>query len=298
MAGVLHAVASRTKFLAVCYKANMDRDATRKLAEQCKTLILKLVSDYPRELSLDAAGALIRCISEDLELFSSECRHELIDCINSKTSRNDIQPSDNIVGQQAVAERAHTSHRKQQLYYIENYFPNSIWRRLISVHVNREMVYLDIAKLLIKLGFTRPEEKFWAHLVGFIQWATEVPMENPYNDRDILKQAWKEAKCSAPWPCAAPIVYPKYPSELMDRYPGIYMRTYVGADVPVRPPLSKNAKLHSLNILKSTTPCRNTKGNSFADLHPEMMLQRYHLVLETMLVFGKLRPQRLRGQLY
>ena len=298
MAGILHAVASRTKFLAVCYKANMDRDATRKLAEQCKTLILKLVSDYPRELSLHDAGALIRCISEDLELFSSECRQELIDCINSKTSRNDIQPSDNIVGQQAVAERAHTRHPKQQLYYIENYFPNCIWRRLISVHVNRELVYLDIAKLLIKLGLTRPEEKFWAHLVGFIQWATEVPMENPYNDRDLLKQAWNEAKCAAPWPCAAPIVYPRYPSELVDTYPGIYMRTYVGADVPVRPPLSKTGKLHSLNILKSTTPCRNTKGNSFADLHPEMMLQRYHLVLETMLVFGKLRPQRLRGQLY
>ena len=112
MAGVLHAVASRTKFLAVCYKANMDRDATRKLAEQCKTLILKLVSDYPRELSLHDAGALIRCISEDLELFSSECRQELIDCINSKTSRNDFQPSGNIDEQQAVAVRAHTRHAK------------------------------------------------------------------------------------------------------------------------------------------------------------------------------------------
>ena len=298
MAGILNAVASRTKFLAVCYKANMDRDATRKLAEQCKTLILKQVSDYPGELSLHDAGALIRCISEDLELFSSECRQELIDCINSKTSRNDIQPSDNIVGQQAVADRAHTRHPKQQLYYIENYFPNCIWRRLISVHVNRELVYLDIAKLLIKLGLTRPEEKCWAHLVGFIQWATEVPMENPYNDRDLLKQAWNEAKCAAPWPCAAPIVYPRYPSDLVDTYPGIYTRAYYGADVPVRPPLSKTGKEHSLTILKSTTPCRNTKGNSFADLHPEMMLQRYHLVLETMLVFGKLRPQRLRGQLY
>ena len=298
MTGILNAVASRTKYLSVCLNANVDRDATMKLAEQNKTLILKLVSDSPRELSLDAAGAMIRCISQDLEMFSPECRQELIDCINSKTSRNDIQLSDNIVGQQAVAERAHTRHPKQQLYYIENYFPNCIWRRLISVHVNRELVYLDIAKLLIKLGFTRPEEKFWAHLVGFIQWATEVPMENPYDDRDILKQAWKEAKCSAPWPCAVPIVYPRYPSDLVDTYPGIYTRTYVGADVPVRPPPSKNAMLHSLNILKSTTPCRNTKGNSFADLHPEMMLQRYHLVLETMLVFGKLRPQRLRGQLY
>ena len=83
---------------------------------------------------------------------------------------------------------------------------------------------------------------------------------------------------------------------LMDRYPGIYMRTYVGADQPVQPPPSKN--MHSLNILKSTTPCRNTKGNVLTDMYPDMMLQRYHLVLETMLVFGKLRPQRLRGQLY
>ena len=298
MTGILNAVASRIKYLAVCLNANVDRDATMKLAEQNKKLILKLVSDYPRELSLDAAGAMIRCISQDLEMFSPECRQELIDCINSKTSRNDMQPFDIIDEQQAAAASAHRRQAKQELFYIENYLTNAIWRRLIASQVNRESVYLDIAKLLIKLGLSRPEEKCWAHLVGFIQWATEVPMENPYNDRDLLKQAWNEAKCAAPWPCAAPIVYPRYPSELVDTYPGIYTRTYIGADVPVRPPLSKTGKLHSLNILKSTTPCRNTKGNSFADLHPEMMLQRYHLVLETMLVFGKLRPQRLRGQLY
>ena len=209
-----------------------------------------------------------------------------------------MQPSDNIDEQQAAAVPILAKPAKQSLYHIENYLTNAIWRRLIAVQVNRESVYLDIAKLLIKLGLSRPEEKCWAYLVGFIQWATEVPMENPYDDRDILKQAWKEAKCSAPWPCAAPIVYPRYPSDLVDTYPGIYTRAYYGADVPVRPPQSKTGKLHSLTILKSTTPCRNTKGNSYADLHPEMMLQRYHLVLETMLVFGKLRPQRLRGQLY
>ena len=298
MTGILNAVASRTKYLAVCLNANVDRDATMKLAEQNKTAILKLVSDYPRELSLDAAGAMIRCISQDLEMFSPECRQELIDCINSKTSRNDMQPFDIIDEQQAAAASAHRRQAKQELFYIENYLTNAIWRRLIAVQVNRESVYLDIAKLLIKLGLSRPEEKFWAHLVGFIQWATEVPMENPYNDRDLLKQAWNEAKCAAPWPCAAPIVYPRYPSELVGTYPGIYTRTYVGADVPVRPPPSKNAMLYCLNILKTTTPCRNTKGSAFMDFPPDLMLQRCHLVLETMLVFGKLRPQRLRGQLY
>ena len=117
MAGILPAVASRTKCSTVCYKANMDRDATRKLAEQCNTLILKLVSDYPRELSLHDAGALIRCISEDLELFSSECRQELIDCINSKTSRNDMQPSDNIDEQQAAAVHTIATPAKQSLLH-------------------------------------------------------------------------------------------------------------------------------------------------------------------------------------
>ena len=298
MTQILNAVASRIKYLAVCLNANVDRDATMKLAEQNKTAILKLVSDYPRELSLDASGALIRCISQDLELFSSECRQELIDCINSKTSRNDMQPFDIIDEQQAAAVPAHRRQAKQELFYIENYLTNAIWRRLIAVQVNRESVYLDIAKLLIKLGLTRPEEKCWAYLVGFIQWATEVPMENPYNERDLLKQVWNEAKFTAPLHCEAPIVYPRYPSMLMDRYPGIYMRTYVGGDQPVKPPPSKNMNMHSLNILKSTTPCRNTKGNVLTDMYPDMMLQRYHLVLETMLVFGKLRPQRLRGQLY
>ena len=100
---------------------------------------------------------------------------------------------------------------------------------------------------------------------------------------------------TVPLHCDAPTDYPKNPSMLMDTHPGIYLRTYAGDDQPIQPPASKN--IHSLNILKTTTGCRNTKTNGFTD-PCNMMLQRYHLALETMLVFGKLRPQRLRGQLY
>mgnify|MGYP003321915408 CR=1 FL=1 len=75
MTQILNAVASRIKYLAVCLKSGcMDHDAAMKVAEQSKTAILKLVSDYPRELSLDTASALIRCISQDMEMFSPECR--------------------------------------------------------------------------------------------------------------------------------------------------------------------------------------------------------------------------------
>ena len=128
MTQILNAVASRIKYLAVCLNSGVDRDATMKVAEQSKTAILKLVSDYPRELSLDAASALIRCISQDLEMFSPEGRLELIDCINSKTSRNDMQPSDNIDEQQAAAVPTLARPAKQQLFYIENYLTNAIWR--------------------------------------------------------------------------------------------------------------------------------------------------------------------------
>ena len=120
-------------------------------------------------------------------------------------------------------------------------------------------------------------------------------MDNPYNDRDILKALWNEAKLNVVLHCDAPTDYPKMPSMLMDTHPDIFLRTYVGDEQPILPPAAKN--IHSLNILKSTTGCRNSKGNGFTD-PCNMILPRYHLALETMLVFGKLRPQRLRGQLY
>ena len=202
---------------------------------------------------------------------------------------------DNIDEQQATDATACVHCNKQSLYHIENYFTPGMWKLLRADQLNREVLYVEIAKFLVQLGLSRPEEKFWGHLVGFIQWANEVPMDNPYNDIDLLKAVWNEAKFTAPLHCEAPIVYPRYPSMLMDRYPGIYMRTYVGADQPIQPPATMN--IHSLNILKTTTGCRNTKTNGFPD-PCNMMLQRHHLALETMLVLGKLCPQRLPGELY
>ena len=121
-------------------------------------------------------------------------------------------------------------------------------------------------------------------------------MDNPYNDRDMLKALWNEAKINMVLHCDGPTEYPVMPTMLIDTHPGVYIRTHARDAQPIRPPVPKS--IHSLNILKTTTPCRNTKGNVLTDMYPDMMLQRYHLVLETMLVFGKLRPQRLRGQLY
>ena len=68
----------------------MSLDAAIKLSQETKTTILKVVCNYPPEISLDTASALIACISEGLELFSPECRQTLIDSIISKTLQSDV----------------------------------------------------------------------------------------------------------------------------------------------------------------------------------------------------------------
>ena len=68
----------------------MSLDAAIKLSQETKTTILKTVSGYTGDISADTASALIACISEDLELFSPECRQALIDSIISKTLQSDV----------------------------------------------------------------------------------------------------------------------------------------------------------------------------------------------------------------
>ena len=153
----------------------MSLDAAIKLSQETKTTILKTVSGYPGDISADTASALIACISEDLEMFSPECRQTLIDSINSKTSRSDMGCSDNSDEQPAAASTVLAGRRKQSLYHIENYLTHAIWKRLRAVPVNREVVYLEIAKLLVQLGLHRLKEKFWGHLFALYNGLPKLP---------------------------------------------------------------------------------------------------------------------------
>ena len=110
------------------------------------------------------------------------------------------------------------------------------------------------------------------------------------NDLDMLKALWNMVLHSD-----APAEYPVMPTMLIDTHPGVYIRTHARDAQPIRPPVPKS--IHSLNILKTTTGCRNTKTNWFPD-PCNMMLQRHHLALEAMLVLGKLCPPRRPGELY
>ena len=267
----------------------MGSKEAHKLSRQTATNIINAISRYPRPISGETANALIACISENSLLFPPECRCALIDSINNKSSHNDIDEQ-----RATVASVFVQTGTRQSLNHIENYLTHTIWKRLRAVHVNREAVFWSIAKLLAKLGLHRPMETFWIHLLNFIQWATDAPMDNPYSDRDTLKALWAEAKSNMVSHCDGPTEYPVMPTTLMETHPHIYLRAYSGNEQPTRPPSTKN--MHSLSVLKATTGCRTTKATVYQD--PSMILQRHHLALEAMLVLGKLCPQRLPGELY
>ena len=275
-------------------RSGMKADAVIRISQQEATNIVNRVSTYPRTISVETASALVNCISEDLEMFSPESRQLLIDSINSKTSRGDNVPFDNSDVQTATVANAAVLREKQSMYHIENYLTQAMWKRLCAVHLNREVVYLEIVKLLVNLGLHRPKEPFWGHLVAFIQWATVIPIDNPSGERDTLKALWSEAKFNMAPMCDGPAEYPAMPSTLMETHPTIYFRAYVGNEQPIRPPPGKD--IFSLNVLKQATGCRSTKTSGFHDR--SMIVQRHHLALETMLVLGKLCQQRLPGELY
>ena len=160
----------------------MSLDTLIKVSKETQTTILNAVSASTCDLSTYTASVLITCISDDLELFNPEGRQALIDSIHSKTRRSDMGCPDNIDEQQATDATACVHCNKQSLYHIENYLTHAIWKRLRADQVNRKVVYLEIAKLLAQLGLSRPQEKFWGHLVGTLQWAMEGRLNHPLRD--------------------------------------------------------------------------------------------------------------------
>ena len=245
----------------------MGSKEAHKLSRQTATNIINAISRYPRPISGETANALIACISENSLFFPPECRCALIDSINNKSSHNDIDEQ-----RATVASVFVQTGPSQSLNHIENYLTHTIWKRLRAVHVNREAVFWSIAKLLAKLGLHRPMETFWIHLLNFIQWATDAPIVEPWNERDTLKALWAQAKSNMPSYCDGPTEYPANPTTLMETHPHIYLRAYVGNEQPIRPPSRKD--IHSLDVLKQTSGCRSTKATVYQD--PSVILQRHH----------------------
>ena len=152
------------------------------------------------------------------------------------------------------------------MYHDENYFTQKIWSKLREHTVNRTMVYLEIGKLLVQLRLQRPQEKFWGHLVGTLQWAMEGRLDNPLKERDALKRMFVQCRAVMKHSIEAPIEYPEEPNTLLEQYPGLFHRSYNGGELPITPPVSLDT--HTLNVLKTTIGCRSTRKFNGAVMTP------------------------------
>ena len=157
------------------------------------------------------------------------------------------------------------------MYYVENYFTQKIWQRLREPNLNRQMVYLEITKLLVQLGLHRPQEKFWGHLVGTLQWAMDGRLSHPLTDRDQLKKLFTQCRAHMNARVDAPTEYPTLPSQLLEEYPALYHRAYTSGEQPILPPSSMD--VHTLNVLKSTIGCRSTRRSIPIPVVTQQMLR-------------------------
>ena len=235
------------------------------IVRDTRTIILNSITNYPHSIPVETASALISCVVEDGDLFDLQDRCAIVESVNAKTCQNDHVPT---VADQRGNDRF-TNEKllpRQSMYHVENYFTQKIWSKLREHNVNRSMVYLEIAKLLVQLGLQRPQEKFWGHLVGTLQWAMEGRLHNPLHERDALKRMFVQCRTLMNAKTEAPIEYPKEPNILLEQYPGLYHRSYVGGDLPIVPPTSLD--VHTLNVLKTTIGCRSTRKFNGAVITP------------------------------
>ena len=173
MATLLPTVQARINHLRCCKNAGMGGDAYLKCVREATQIIISCITNFRHSIPVESASALITSVVDDPNLFSLADRQAIVESINEKTSQNDHVPA---VADQRGNDRFGTEKLmpRQSMYHVENYFTQSTSTMLHEcTSSNRTMVYLKIGRLLVSVGMQRPQENFWGHLVGTLQWAME-----------------------------------------------------------------------------------------------------------------------------
>ena len=266
MAALLPTVQARINHLRCCKNAGMGGDAYLNCVRETTTIIINCITNFRHSIPVESASALITSVVDDPNLFSLADRQAIVESINEKTSQNDHVPA---VADQRGNDRFGTEKLmpRQSMYHVENYFTQKIWTMLRESNSgNRTMVYLEIGRLLASVGMQRPQEKFWGHLVGTLQWALEGRLDNPLRERDALKRMFVQCRAVMNYKPDAPIEYPKDPNTLLEEYPGVYHHAYKNQP-PMPPPYSLDT--HTLNVLKASIGCRSTRKYNGAVLQAQ-----------------------------
>ena len=248
MAAMKTALSTRIKYLQ-SLRLHESEEVVREAVMSAASNIEQTIEKYPGTFSLATAASLIELISDDATLFSEASRRQIIDAVNAKLVTAADQYDDRLL---PVAPTG-----KQTMLHPENYFTEAIWRGLLDDEASQAEVYMQICAVLVRCGFSRPQETFWGILVATLQWGSNNPDFDPGQVRDVMKRIWRSLRFIIPTSTDAPTEYPKLPAELLKTRPELYHRAYPRHELPFEPP--KHLDYMTLNFHRSTTGSRITK---------------------------------------
>ena len=151
---------------------------------------------------------------------------------------------------------------------------------------------MQICAVLVRCGFSRPQETFWVILVATLQCGSNNPDFDPGQVRDVMKRIWRSLRFIIPTATDAPTEYPKLPADLLETHPELYHRAYPRRELPIEPP--KHLDYMTLNFYRSTTGSRITKRPLLTGATKTKLW--HFMALETRWCSEKLRPQRPPGE--
>ena len=249
MAAMKTALSTRIKYLQ-SLRDHTTEEAVRAAVTTAASNIEHSIERYPGTFSLAAATSLIELISDDATLFSEASRRQMVDKVNAKLVMEADHYDDTLL---PVAPTI----GKQTLLHPENYFTDAIWRGLLDDEASQAEVYMQICAVLVRCGFSRPQETFWGILVATLQWGSNNPDFDPGQVRDVMKRIWRSLLFIIPTATDAPTEYPKLPADLLETHPELYHRAYPRHELPMGPP--KHLDYLTLNFYRTTTGSRITK---------------------------------------
>ena len=268
MAAMKTAFSTRIKYLQ-SLRLHESEEVIREAVMSAASNIEQTMEKYPGTFSLATATSLIALISDDATLFSEASRRQIIDAVNAKLVTAADQYDDRLL---PVAPTG-----KQTMLHPENYFTEAIWRGLLDDEASQAEVYMQICAVLVRCGFSRPQETFWGILVATLQWGSNNPDFDPSQVRDVMKRIWRSLRFIIPEATDAPTEYPKLPADLLESHPDLYLRAYPLHECPIEPP--KHLDFMTLSFYRSTTGSRITKRPL---LNPATKTMLWHfMALET-----------------
>ena len=89
MAALLPSIQARINHLRTCKKAGVNGVSFINMCSETRTIILTAITNYPHNIPVEIASALISSVVEDADLFDLQDRCAIVESVNSKTCQND-----------------------------------------------------------------------------------------------------------------------------------------------------------------------------------------------------------------